>query len=157
VSPAPSRAGEATRPETPAAKAAAAAAAAEPAAAPVDVTHGAIAAVLALVFPGLGHFYLGRRGRAVLFAVVVLCAAALGAALDGNLYTPLSGHPLSYLATLGCMGMGLPYFLLLYPLHYSGDITAAGYDYGTAFLLGAGLMNLLLVLDGWDIGSGRKE
>ena len=58
---------------------------------------------------------------------------------------------------LGCMGMGIPYFVLLYPLHYAGDLTAPGYDYGTAFLLGAGLMNLLLVLDAWDIGSGKKE
>jgi len=55
------------------------------------------------------------------------------------------------------MGMGLPYFLLLYPLPYAGDVTAQGYDYGTAFLLSAGLMNLLLVLDAWDVGTGRKE
>jgi hypothetical protein len=142
---------EETRPETPAAKAAAAAAEA------AATKRGALAAVLAVIFPGLGHLFLGRKGRAVLFAAVVLTAAALGAHLDGNLYTPVQGHPLTYLATLGCMGMGLPYFLLLYPLHYAGDITAAGYDYGTAFLLSAGLMNLLLVLDAWDIGSGRKE
>jgi len=143
---------ETTRPETPAAKAAAAAA--------VDAAagrRGGLAAILALVFPGLGHLYLGRKGRAVLFAVVVLVAAVLGAKLDGNLYTPLAGHPLTYLATIGSMGMGLPYFLLLYPLHYAGDVTAQGYDYGTAFLLSAGLMNLLLVLDAWDVGSGRKE
>lgn len=142
---------EETRPETPAAKAAHAAAEA------AATKRGALAAVLAIVFPGLGHLFLGRKGRAALFAVVVLTAAALGAQLDGNLYTPVQGHPLTYLATLGCMGMGLPYFLLLYPLRYAGDITAAGYDYGTAFLLSAGLMNLLLVLDAWDIGSGRKE
>ena len=34
---------------------------------------------------------------------------------------------------------------------------AAGYEYGTAFLLTAGLMNLLLVLDAWDIARGKKE
>ncbi len=134
--------------EAPAAKAAAAEAASP---------RAALAAVLAWVFPGLGHLFLGRKGRAAIFVVIVLCALALGVALDGNLYTPVHGHPLTYLAALGCMGMGLPYFLLLYPLHYEGDVTAAGFDYGTAFLLAAGLMNLLLVLDAWDIGSGRKE
>lgn len=118
---------------------------------------GAFAALLALIFPGLGHLYLGRRGRALIFCACVLAAVAIGAALDGNLYVPVHGHPLTYLATIGCMGMGIPYFVLEYPMHYMGDITAPGYDYGTAFLLGAGLMNLLLVLDAWDIASGRKE
>jgi len=149
---APVRSPETTRPETPAAKAAAAAA--------LDAAagrRGALAAMLAVVFPGLGHLYLGRKARAALFAAIVLVAVVIGAKLDGNLYTPLQGHPLTYLATLGSMGMGLPYFLLLYPLHYAGDVTAQGYDYGTAFLLSAGLMNLLLVLDAWDVGTGRKE
>ena len=149
---APVRSPETTRPETPAAKAAEAAALTAAA-----QRRGALAAVLALIFPGLGHLYLGRKARAAVFAGVVLVAVVLGAKLDGNLYTPIEGHPLTYLATIGSMGMGLPYFLLLYPMHYQGDVTAAGYDYGTAFLLSAGLMNLLLALDAWDVGTGRKE
>jgi hypothetical protein len=143
---------EDTRPETPQAKAAAVTAL-EAAA----KRRGGLAAVLALVFPGLGHLYLGRKGRAALFALIVLAAIVLGVQLQGNLYTPVQGHPLTYLATIGCMGMGLPYFLLLHSLHYQGDVTSAGFDYGTAFLLSAGLMNLLLALDAWDVGSGRKE
>lgn len=118
---------------------------------------GLFALVLALLFPGLGHAFLGRRGRAVVFAAVVLSAIVTGVLLDGNLWTPVAGRPLTWLATLGAMGMGLPYFLLRHLWHYQGDITAAGYEYGTAFLLGAGLMNLLLVLDVWDIANGRKE
>jgi len=149
---APIRSPETTRPETPAAKAAAAAA--------LDAAagrRGALAAMLAVIFPGLGHLYLGRKARAALFAAIVLVAVVIGAKLDGNLYTPVKDHPLTLLATLGSMGMGLPYFVLLLPLHYTGDVTAQGYDYGTAFLLSAGLMNLLLVLDAWDVGTGRKE
>ena len=130
---------------------------ATPAAAEATHRSGAFAALLALIFPGLGHLYLGRRGRAAIFCLCVLAAVAIGVALNGNLYVPVHGHPLTYLATVGCMGMGIPYFVLEYPMHYLGDITAPGYDYGTAFLLGAGLMNLLLVLDAWDIASGRKE
>jgi hypothetical protein len=55
------------------------------------------------------------------------------------------------------MGMGFLYFLLRYALHYQGNIAGAGYEYGTAFLLTGGLMNLLLVLDAWDIVRGKKE
>lgn len=116
-----------------------------------------LAAGLALFFPGLGHLYLGRRRRAAVFAGVILAAILLGVLLHGNLWTPIQGRPLTWLATLGTMGMGLPYFVLLRGLAYGGDITSAGYEYGTAFLLGAGLMNLLLVLDAWDVAAGRKE
>ena len=49
------------------------------------------------------------------------------------------------------------YLLLRFVVGYSGDIVASGYEYGTAFLLTAGLMNWLLVLDCWDIVLGRKE
>ena len=82
---------------------------------------------------------------------------ALGVALHGNLYRPLPGQPLTYLATLGSMGMGLPYFLLRYLAGYTGEVIAPGYEYGTAFILTAGLMNLLLVLDAWDIALGKKD
>ena len=142
-----------TQPETPAAKARA-----EARAGAGEARHYPwVASLLAAVFPGTGHFYLGRRGRAAVFAAIVLCAAALGVMLHGNLWTPVEGRPLTWLATLGTMGMGLPYFLLLFGLRYAGDISAPGFEYGTAFLLGAGLMNLLLVLDAWDIATGRKE
>jgi hypothetical protein len=55
------------------------------------------------------------------------------------------------------MGMGLAYFVLRFLVGYEGDLVAAGYEYGTAFLLTAGLMNWLLVLDCWDIAVGRKS
>ena len=116
-----------------------------------------VTAVVAWLVPGAGHWYLGRRGRALAFLALVAASLALGLALHGNLYRPLPGQPLTYLATLGCMGMGLPYFLLRYLAGYSGEVIAPGYEYGTAFILTAGLMNLLLVLDAWDIALGKKD
>jgi hypothetical protein len=115
-----------------------------------------LAAFLAWVVPGLGHFYLGKRGRALIFALLVFAGLGMGCRLDGNLYQPVPGRPLTVLATLGAMGVGAPYFVLRYVLGYAGDLDSPGYEYGTAFLLSAGLMNLLLVLDGWDIATGRK-
>ena len=113
--------------------------------------------LLAWALPGAGHFALGRRGRAAWFAALTCLALLTGLALAGNLHRPVSGQPLTYLATLGAMGMGLVYFVLEVGLGYAGDPTAAGYEYGTAFLLTAGLMNLLLALDAWDIANGRKD
>ena len=111
----------------------------------------------AWLVPGAGHFMLGKRGRGVSFFLLVLAAVLTGFLLHGNLYRVLPDQPLTILATLGSMGMGAPYFFLRFYLGYQGDLTSVGYEYGTAFLLTAGLMNLLLVMDAWDIARGRKE
>jgi hypothetical protein len=116
-----------------------------------------IAMLSAWLVPGLGHIYLKRRLRGLLFFVLVMASLLIGCRLHGNLYQVVPGQPLTILATLGSMGVGFPYFLLRYGLNYQGDIKGAGYEYGTAFLLTAGLMNLLLVLDAWDIARGKKE
>jgi hypothetical protein len=116
-----------------------------------------IAMLSAWLVPGLGHVYLKRRLRGLLFFVLVMASLLIGYRLHGNLYQVIPGQPLTILATLGSMGMGFPYFLLRYGLHYQGAIKGPGYEYGTAFLLTAGLMNLLLVLDAWDIARGKKE
>ena len=116
-----------------------------------------LAAFLAWIVPGAGHVMLKRAARGALFFVVVLSSLAIGCSLQGNLYVPIPGQPLTFLATLGCMGLGLPYFALRYVLGYHGEIAGAGFEYGTAFILTAGLMNLLLVLDAWDIASGKKD
>jgi TM2 domain-containing membrane protein YozV len=112
--------------------------------------------VLAFLFPGAGHFYLGRRGRAVAFAVIVLVMFLTGLLLDGKIYVAERGKPLTTLAMFASMGTGLPYFIarMLGPF---GNIASITFEYGTAFTLTAGLMNLLLVLDAFDISEQRKN
>jgi hypothetical protein len=111
----------------------------------------------AWLLPASGHLLLGKRFRALGFAFVLLVAFGLGLRLEGNLYRPVAGQPLSYLATLGAMGVGAPYFVARYGAGFQGRPEAQGFEYGTVFLLSAGLMNLLLVLDVWDIARGKRE
>ncbi len=80
----------------------------------------------------------------------------LGVVLDGKLFVPEAGRPLSMLGTLAAMASGLLYFALRFILDYQGEIRSATYEYGGAFLLTAGLMNALAILDAWDVRSGRK-
>jgi hypothetical protein len=117
----------------------------------------AVAALLAWIFPGLGHAYLGRRRTAIAYAVIVTATFLLGISFEGRLYTIDRSQPLSILATFAVSGAGLlnlaARFLSDNP---GGTILAPTYEYGCAYLLTAGLMNLLLMLDAWDIAAGKK-
>jgi len=92
------------------------------------------------------------------FALIVTVAFLLGLSFDGRLYTVEAGQPLTILATFAVYGAGLlnvaARFLSESP---GGTILSPTYEYGCAYLLTAGLMNLLLVLDAYDIASGRKR
>lgn len=116
-----------------------------------------VALLLAWLFPGLGHAYLGRRSTAVLYAVIVTAAFALGVGYHGKLYTQEPDHPLTILATFACYGAGLlnigGRLLLDNP---AGTILSPTFEFGCAFLLTAGMMNLLLMLDAYDIFTGAK-
>lgn len=114
------------------------------------------AMLLALIVPGAGHFYLGKRARAGIFFVLVIFMFVMGLWLDGKLYVPERGNLLNLFASLASMGTGLPYFIAR-AMGPFGDPRSITYEYGTAFSLTAGLMNLLLVLDSFDISEGRKE
>lgn len=115
------------------------------------------ACAAAWLLPGSGHLILGRLPRALIFFVLIVLCALVGVQLEGKLFVPQENAPLSRLGTLGSMGMGIPYFVLRYAMEYQGNLESASYEYGSAFLLTAGLMNLMVVLDVWDIGRGTKE
>jgi hypothetical protein len=116
------------------------------------------AMVFAYLVPGAGHFYLGRRSRAIAFFVVVALMFLVGIAIDGDLYTFANTNRalLRLLAALGSLGAGVMY-LIAAAAGVHGDITSITYEHGSAFTVTAGLMNLLLVLDAFDIAEGRKE
>jgi hypothetical protein len=117
---------------------------------------------VAWLIPGLGHWLLGKRLRAAVFAFVTVSAFVTGVLINGELGTPRPGEPFSWLATFACFGNGILYFgRLLWlnglGLHGGGDPVAAGFAYGNTFLYTAGLMNLLTVLDVSDIARGEKD
>ena len=117
-----------------------------------------LAMALAWIVPGLGHFYLGRRRTALAFGAIVLVTFLAGMSFEGRLYSVEPGQPLTILATFAVFGSGiLNLAARLLSENPGGAILATTYEYGCAYLLTAGLMNLLLVLDAWDIATGRKR
>jgi hypothetical protein len=120
-------------------------------------TRAWIAVVLAWLFPGLGHAYLGRRRTALVYAAIVTATFVLGMSFEGRLYSIESGQPLSILATFAVYGTGILNLAgRLLSDSPGGAVLSPTYEYGCAYLLTSGLMNLLLMLDAFDIAVGRK-
>ncbi|HNQ78938.1 MAG TPA: hypothetical protein PK747_00280 [Acidobacteriota bacterium] len=112
-----------------------------------------------LVLPGLSHFVLGRRKKAAGFFLIVGSTFLAGLLMDGGVFTLRSSNWLYKLAGAGELGMGLPYLLCV----LSGvnrivpeTVTSVMFGYGSTFLITAGLMNMLLMMDAFDISIGRK-
>lgn len=106
--------------------------------------------------PGGGHLWAGRRFKGLVFLLALVLMFAIGLALHGRLFPFEFAQPLVGLAALANVAAGLPYFLAWGAGLGQGQVIAATYEYGNAFLIAAGLLNALVVLDACDIAAGRK-
>jgi len=121
-------------------------------------TQTVAAGLLAWVFPGLGHLYLRRFGKAGILMVAILVLFALGLAMDSRLSMHLGlEDPLALLFSLAQMGVGAPYVLARYLGYENGLVTSPTYEYGNTFTAVAGLLNVLVVLDALDTARGYKD
>ena len=112
--------------------------------------------IAAWLVPGLGHFLRQKRVRGLLFMMVVTVMFGLGLYLEGELFPLDRTKPLTLLAALAEMGVGLPYFFAKFLGLGAGRVEAITYEYGYTFCIVAGLLNMLIVLDAYDISMGRK-
>ncbi len=107
--------------------------------------------------PGVGHVLVHQRRKGLVFLVALVVMFAIGVALQGRLFSVDFGDPLGTLAFLADLGVGVP-FIVARALGYGpGQVTAATFEYGNTFLIVAGLLNVLVVLDAVDIALGRKQ
>ena len=106
--------------------------------------------------PGAGHLWLGRR-KGLIFLIVLPLMFALGLALEGAHFSDRARRSRSSRSRRSPnMGIGVPYFIAR-PMGYgAGDVIAVTYEYGNTFLIVAGLLNALVVIDAFDIAMGRK-
>ncbi|OLE79500.1 MAG: hypothetical protein AUF76_16580 [Acidobacteria bacterium 13_1_20CM_2_65_9] len=106
--------------------------------------------------PGAGHLWLGRRSKGLIFLIALPLMFAIGLALHGRLFPFDVSEWLVCLAAVADVGIGLPYFIAKALGYGGGDVRAVTYEYGNAFLIVAGLLNLLVVIDAYDVALGRK-
>jgi hypothetical protein len=81
---------------------------------------------------------------------------AIGVATLGRIFPFDLSDPLVALAAVAELGIGLPYFVATMLGYGGGDVRAVTYEYGNAFLIVAGLLNVLVVIDAYDVAVGRK-
>jgi len=81
---------------------------------------------------------------------------ACGLWLEGRLFPFEPSQPLVALAAFADVGVGLPYFVAKAMSLGAGRAIAPAFEYGNAFLIVAGLLNMLVVLDAFDVAQGRK-
>jgi hypothetical protein len=106
--------------------------------------------------PGAGHLWLGRRSKGIIFLIALPAMFTIGLAIHGRLFPFDSSEWLVGLAAIADIGIGIPYFIADALGYGAGDVRAVTYEYGNAFLIVAGLLNLLVVIDAYDIALGRK-
>ena len=113
---------------------------------------------IAWLIPGGGHFVQGQVQKAAIFFAVLVFMFVFGLSCGGRAFpfqNPLA-DPLVFLAAAAEWALGGPRLLAALAGWGSGDVIAATYEYGNTFLIVSGLLNALVVLDAYDLASGRK-
>lgn len=121
-----------------------------------SATHTYLICAAAWAIPGLGHLLLGLVQKGITFLVALTLMFAFGLWLEGRLFPIEISQPLVALAALADIGIGIPFLVARAIGAGAGRVVALTYEYGNAFLIVAGLMNMLVVLDAFDVAQGRK-
>ena len=119
------------------------------------------AVVLGWLIPGGGHLLLKRTGRGVLLLLAVTGMFVCGLMMRGAMFQPQTGDLLTTLINtggfIGDVCSGLLYLLSVWLGYSQPDVAGHVHDYGTKFLVTAGLLNILAMVDAFDIAAGRKD
>lgn len=113
--------------------------------------------LVAWLIPGGGHLWLQRWGRGFVLLGSVASLFVFGMAMGGRFFRLLPSNLVETLGFLGDLCSGL---LFLGARFFGYDMPVAASplaDYGTKFLLVAGLLNVLCILDAYDIAVGNKN
>jgi hypothetical protein len=116
-----------------------------------------IAPLAGWLLPGLGHFIQRRwiRGLLLMLSVFIMFFAGIG--MQGKVYSFNTGDLLDILGFIGDIGSGLLYFVAKAMDWGGGNIQRAVADYGTKYIVVAGLLNIIAAVDAHQIAIGKKQ
>ncbi len=125
-------------------------------AAPVNMM-GVLAPAVGWLIPGAGHIIQKRWIRGLLLLVSIVTLFVLGLMMQGRIYRANGGDILDILGFVGDLGAGGLYIVTLALDWGQGAIAFATADYGTKFMIVAGLLNFIAVADAYHIAIGKKQ
>jgi hypothetical protein len=123
---------------------------------PCSSGRAAAALILGWLIPGAGHLLLGKWVRGTLLFISIVAMFAIGIALQGKVYSPNLGDLLDMLGFAGDLGSGALYLLARLMGWGSAAVQIAVADYGTKFIVVAGLLNIIAAVDAHSLANGRK-
>jgi len=115
-----------------------------------------VAPAVGWLIPGAGHLIQRRWIRGLLLMISIVTMFVLGILMDGRIYRPNGGDILDILGFVGDVGAGGLYIVSLARDLGLGAIAHATADYGSKFLIVAGLLNFISVADAYHIAIGKK-
>ncbi len=131
---------------------------ARPGAPPPPFTVMTVAApAFAWLVPGGGHLIQKRWTRGLLLMASILAMFILGLLMQGKVYSPNTGDILDILGFIGDIGAGGLYIVTKALDLGEGAIHRAVADYGTKYIIVAGLLNIIAVVDAYHIAIGKKK
>jgi hypothetical protein len=116
-----------------------------------------IAPAIGWLIPGAGHMIQKRWIRGSLLFVSIVTLFLLGLGMQGRIYKANGGDILDILGFIGDLGAGGLYLLTLAMDWGQGAIAFATADYGTKFMIVAGLLNFISIADAYHIAIGKKQ
>jgi len=125
-------------------------------AAPPLTTMAVLAPAVGWLIPGAGHLIQKRWGRGLLLMGSIVIMFSLGLTMQGHIYQPNGGDILDILGFVGDVGAGALYIVAQVMNWGQGAISHATADYGTKFLIVAGLLNFISAADAYHIAIGKK-
>jgi hypothetical protein len=125
-------------------------------AAPVNMM-AVLAPAVGWLIPGAGHMIQKRWIRGLLLLVSIVTLFVLGLMMQGRIYRANGGDILDILGFVGDLGAGGLYIVTLALDWGQGAIAFATADYGTKFMIVAGLLNFIAVADAYHIAIGKKQ
>ncbi len=105
---------------------------------------------------------LKKSGRGALTFAAVITMFLFGMFMRGVMFTPEKGTDylttfINYGGFLCNLASGGIYIFTSMFVTAQVDMAGAVHDYGTKFLVSAGLLNILAMVDVWEISRGEKE
>ncbi|HXA57164.1 MAG TPA: DUF6677 family protein [Candidatus Acidoferrum sp.] len=126
---------------------------------PVPATPSSFApmfAAAAWIVPGLGHLLLRRWVRAAAFFIAVAGLAFVGYTMRGEVFAVRSEDSFGTLGFLADIGSGAFYFLSRIFESSGADLSRSAGDYGTRLIAAAGIVNIVAIIDAYEIAGRRR-